>query len=149
VLWQIQVITSFADEDVEVPLASGSPLASTFASSSFQTALQNAPSGELVELGAQALRLHETNLLFADSSPVSSATAASDSITAVQSTVEASAATAAGADAAADSAGRNSSSAPLAAEAAALEGGLQSEDIQGLFGLGSVAQSGSILNAIG
>jgi hypothetical protein len=130
----------------------GSPqLAATLSTPAVQTAIQNAPTSDLVDLSSQALKLQETDLLFGDGSANPSA---EDTAT-LASTLYPLSALLAAADAAANKAPASGASAPsptaisstasLADQLAGYQNDLQAQEIQSLFGIAPTASPPNLL----
>jgi hypothetical protein len=120
----------------------GSPqLAATLFAPTVQTAIQNAPTGDLVDLSSQALKLQETDLLFGGESATPSA---ADTATLASLLYPLSSLLAA-ADAAANKAPESGASAPsptatsstatLADRLSGSQNDFQAQEIQSLFGI--------------
>ncbi|MGA3241354.1 MAG: hypothetical protein ABSG03_34260 [Bryobacteraceae bacterium] len=130
----------------------GSPqLAATLSTPAVQTAIQNAPTSDLVDLSSQALKLQETDLLFGDGSANPSA---ADTAT-LASTLYPLSALLAAADAAANKAPQSGASAPsptatsstasLADQLTGYQNDLQAQEIQSLFGIAPTVSPPNLL----
>jgi hypothetical protein len=101
-----------------------SPLASTFSSPAVETALENAPPADIVQLSEQALQLQVTDSLFGEST---SSSAPTDNLFSVLASIDGSSSTS----------GANSSGtgASLADQLAAYQGSSQLAETQTLLGI--------------
>ena len=97
-----------------------SPLAATFASPAVETALENAPAGDIVQLSAQALQLQVTDELFGATD--SSSTSPTDSLFSALAAI-------------------NSTGSPVADQLAAYQGSSQLQEAQTLLGITQPANS--------
>jgi hypothetical protein len=120
--------------------SAGSPqLSSALSSSTVQAALQNAPSGDLVELSDQAMQLQEVSQLFGNSSTADTAAlpAALDPLSSLVSSTS-------------STASASSSTASLANQLGGYQSDMQSEEMQTLFGMTSTSpQPSSLFDALG
>jgi hypothetical protein len=123
----------------------GSPqLAATLSSPAVQTAIENAPTSDLVDLSSQALKLQETGLLFGNESTAETATLASIlyPLASLLAAANAAARTAAESGATNPSPTATSSTASLANQ---LQSDLQAQEMQSLFGIAPTASPPSSL----
>jgi hypothetical protein len=130
----------------------GSPqLAATLSSPAVQTALQKAPTSDLVDLSSQALKLQETDLLFGDrsanESAADTATLASTlyPLSALLAAAEAAANKAPESGATSPSPTASSSTASLASQLTEYQNDLQAQEMQSLFGIAPTASPPSSL----
>jgi hypothetical protein len=130
----------------------GSPqLAATLSSPSVETALQYAPTSDLVDLSGQALKLQETNLLFGGASPADTATLASMlyPLSSLLASADANALKAAESGTIAPSPA-SSSPPSLATQLTEYQGGSLAEEMQTLFGIAPTASPpSSLFDALG
>jgi hypothetical protein len=129
--------------------ASGSPqLAATLSSPAVQTAVENAPTGDLVDLSGQALKLQETGLLFGAANTAETATLASILYPLASLLAKANAAALTAAPGATNpSPAATSSTASLANQ---LQSDLQAQEVQSLFGITpTVSPPSSLFDTLG
>ena len=128
----------------------GSPqLAATLSSPAVQTAIENAPTSDLVDLSSQALKLQETGLLFGNESTAETATLASIlyPLASLLAAADSTARTAAESGASGPSPTATSPTASLANQ---LQSDLQAEEMQSLFGIAPTASPlSSLFDALG
>jgi hypothetical protein len=123
----------------------GSPqLAATLSSPAVQTALQNAPTSDLVDLSSQALKLQETNTLFGNESGADTADTATLAsmlypLSSLLASAEANARKAAESGAISPSPPADSSTPSLASQLAEYQSGSLAEEVQTLFGINATA----------
>jgi hypothetical protein len=135
----------------------GSPqLAATLSSPAVQTAIQNAPASDLVDLSSQALKLQETDQLFGDGSATPSAadtaTLASTlyPLSTLLAAADAAANKAPGSGAPSPSLTASSSATSLASQLAEYQGDSLAEEMQTLFGIAPTASPpSSLFDALG
>jgi hypothetical protein len=121
--------TGFSLSNLLQSLTSGSPqLSSTLFSSTVQSALQDAPSSDLVALSSQAQQLQEADLLFSDSST----SVGTPTIPTVL-------------DPLSSASSSSGSTASLSNQLAGYQSDLKSQEMQSLFGVG---QSGPALSSL-
>lgn len=101
-----------------------SPLLSTLSSANVQTALENAPAGDIAQISEQALQLQATDALFGISNP---STTPSDSLFSALANLDASASSS-------TSGSALNAGSSLADQLAAYQGNLQIQQDQTLFG---------------
>ncbi len=130
-------------------LTSFSPaLSSQLSSPAMQSALENAPAGDIVQLSNEAMQLSEVGTLFGDSSQTASSTidpasilsALYPSLTSTPTTVPS--LTPASSDA-------SDSSTTLAGEMAGYQSALQSQQVETLFGTPPTTSLNSLFNVVG
>jgi hypothetical protein len=132
--------------------AASPQLAATLSSPSVETALQHAPTSDLVDLSGQALKLQETNLLFGGASPADTATLASMlyPLSSLLASADANARKAAESGTIAPSPPASSSPPSLATQLAEYQGGSLAEEMQTLFGIAPTASPpSSLFDALG
>jgi hypothetical protein len=131
----------------------GSPqLAATLSSPAVQTAIQNAPTSDLVDLSSQALKLQETSLLFGDGSAADTATLASMlyPLSSLLASTEANARKAAESGAISPSPPASSPAPSLATQLAEYQSESLTEEMQTLFGIAPTASPpGPLFDALG
>jgi hypothetical protein len=135
----------------------GSPqLAATLSTPAVQTAIQNAPTSDLVDLSSQALKLQETDLLFGDESANPSAAdtatlaATLYPLSALLAAADAAANKAPASGASATSPTATSSTASLADQLTGYQNDLQAQEIQSLFGIApTVSPPNLLLDTLG
>jgi hypothetical protein len=120
--------------------SAGSPqLSAALSSPTVQTALQNAPTSDLVDLSDQAMQLQEVSDLFGNSSTADTATlpAALDPASSLLSSTS-------------STGSSGSSTASLANQLSGYQSDLQSEELQTLFGMNSTSPPpSSLFDALG
>jgi hypothetical protein len=128
--------TGFTVANLLQSITSGTPqLSSALSSSAVQSALQNAPASDLVQLSDQALQLQVADQLFANSSTTASAAdtatipSSLNPLSSLLSSLNATTAAPSG------SSGASASTASLSNQLAGYQSDLQSEEMQSLFGL--------------
>jgi hypothetical protein len=123
--------TGFSLSNLLQGITSGSPqLSATLSSSTVQSALQDAPSSDLVELSSQALQLQEAHLLFSDSSTADATPTIPAELDPLSSV---------------PSSSSSGSTAPLSDQLAGYQSDLKSQEMESLFGVG---QSGPALSTL-
>ena len=115
-----------------------SPLLSTLSSPAVQSALQNAPASDIVEISDQALQLQATDALLGISNPTTSPT---DSLFSALASINSN-------DTSSASGSSLNPGSPLADQLAAYQGNMQTQEMQTLFGSTPAATPTAIPNSL-
>ncbi len=130
--------------------SASSPLASELSSPAMQTALENAPPGDIVQLSNEALQLQEVGTLFGDPSQTNSAIDPNSILAALYPSSSASTTAESSLLSAASAAsGSSTSSSSLASHLASYQYAQQSNQVEALFGTTPTTTSNSLFNVLG